>query len=88
MSKVSYDGSAGDDLIVREHFDARFTSGTTRVFVSHGAREDASIPVGSSVHTQGVLPDGRLYRTDHVSPNRGEPLTIFITVEDLDLRKH
>ena len=81
MNKISYEFSAGDDVLAREYFNLRHTSGTSRVIVSHGTREDASIPVGSRIHTQGVLPDGRLYRTDHVSPNRGEPLTLFITIQ-------
>lgn len=75
--------TASDALLkgwIAAHFGEDAARGD-RIIVDHGSREEATVPPGDLVRRQARLSDGRLVGADSVSPARGRPYTVFVTVE-------
>lgn len=65
---------------VAAHFNGNAACGD-RIVVDHGSCEEATVLRDDLVRRQAHLSDGRLVRVDSVSPRRGRPYTIFVTVQ-------
>lgn len=81
---IYYLEQTGSDALLKGWIAAHFAGDAARgdrIIVDHGSREEATVSPDDLVRRQARLSDGRLIRTDSVSPTRRRPYTVFVTVE-------